>query len=160
MTPVADSASPGQIEVTQEDREAAAAIVRWQREAADQWNAEGGSTLQFFVADFSRAIMQGIWDQHPVVQAFARHRATAIAQQDALIGEIEAERRKPVQGLEHGAWDRGRRAGLDEAIRIAARVMDRDTRTAIEVGILILPVFAVAVVVVLAIEHLVRILLQ
>jgi hypothetical protein len=31
---------------------------------------------------------------------------------------LRAERAKPLQGPEHGAWDRGRRYGLDDAIRI------------------------------------------
>lgn len=64
--------------VTQGDREAAAALVRWQREATDRWKENQDSITHFFVADFSRAIMQGIWDHHPVVQAFAAHRIAAL----------------------------------------------------------------------------------
>lgn len=64
-------------DVTQADRVAAAAIVRWQREAKKKWKQDQESMVQFFVADFSRAIVQGIWDEHPLVQAFARHRIAA-----------------------------------------------------------------------------------
>ena len=65
------------VEVTQADRDAAAKLVRWQRDATADWSAQNGEEAwQFFVGDFSRAIVQGIWDEHPVVQAFARHRAS------------------------------------------------------------------------------------
>ncbi|WP_371421496.1 hypothetical protein [Tardiphaga sp.] len=40
----------------------------------------------------------------------------------AVSAAIIKERDKPLQGPEHGAWDRGRRAGLSEAARIARRV--------------------------------------
>lgn len=69
------------VTVEQRDRDAAAAIVRWQRKATDEWQSkDGDAVMQFFVADFSRAILQGIWDEHPVVQAFARHRLQALAE--------------------------------------------------------------------------------
>jgi hypothetical protein len=38
---------------------------------------------------------------------------------EAIIAALVVERQKPLQGPEHGAWDRGRRYGLDDAIRIA-----------------------------------------
>lgn len=63
------------VAVIQADRDAAADLVRWQRQATGEWkSAEGGDVWQFFVAGFSRGIRQGIWDEHEVVQAFARHR--------------------------------------------------------------------------------------
>ena len=91
------------VEVTQADREAAAALVRWQRQATEQWQTKEGSALQFFVADFSRAIVQGIWDEHPVVQAFARHRTTAEAGKRELVEALrpfaeEAQRWEPRGG--------------------------------------------------------------
>jgi hypothetical protein len=64
--------------VTQEDRGAAADLVKWQQNATKQWKQGEGEAWQFFAAGFSRAIRQGIWDEHPLVQAFAAHRqATA-----------------------------------------------------------------------------------
>lgn len=66
------------VEVTQPDREAAADIVVWQRKATENWKGQGGDDAwQFYVAGFSRGIRQGIWDQHPLVQAFAAHRIAA-----------------------------------------------------------------------------------
>jgi len=60
--------------VIQADRESAAKLVRWHRSATSEWAAlNGEEAWQFFVGDFSRAIVQGIWDEHPVVQAFASH---------------------------------------------------------------------------------------
>lgn len=60
--------------VKQVDREAAADIVKWQQNATAEWEQNNGPAWQFFAAGFSRAIRQGIWDEHPLVQAFARHR--------------------------------------------------------------------------------------
>lgn len=66
------------IDVIQSDREAAASFVRWQRKATDAWKQEQDGIVQFFVGGFSKGIIQGIWDSHPVVQAFARHRVDAL----------------------------------------------------------------------------------
>lgn len=62
------------VDVMQADRDAAADLVKWQQKATDEWEAKEPAALHFFAKDFSRAIRQGIWDEHPVVQAFARHR--------------------------------------------------------------------------------------
>lgn len=75
------------VEVTQADREAAADFICWQR-AATQSAIEGQHDVrQFFVAGFSKAIRQGIWDEHQVVQAFAAHRTTAL---EGVAGLVEA----------------------------------------------------------------------
>lgn len=56
------------------DREAAADFVKWQQKATEEWQRTDGGAIQFFADGFSRGIRQGIWDDHPVVQAFMRHR--------------------------------------------------------------------------------------
>lgn len=64
-----------EIAVTQVDRDAAADFIRWQRKATAEWKGpEGDEAWQFFHKDFSRGIRQGIWDEHEIVQAFAKHR--------------------------------------------------------------------------------------
>lgn len=62
--------------VTQADREAAAALVQWHNNAASEWKTDGGSDLQFFTSDMPDQIRRGVWDNHDVVQAFARHRTS------------------------------------------------------------------------------------
>lgn len=64
-------------DVTQEDRDAAAALVEWHNKAASEWHLEGGADLRFFATDMPEGIRRGIWDDHPVVQAFAVHRIAA-----------------------------------------------------------------------------------
>jgi hypothetical protein len=54
--------------VTQEDREAAAAIVEWQ-------NGTGWEP-QFFHPGLPQGMRDGAWDEHPIVLAFASHRAS------------------------------------------------------------------------------------
>jgi hypothetical protein len=72
------------VEATPADRTAAADLVRWQRGATAEWKAQDGDEVwQFFVKGFSRAILQGIWDEHPVVQAFAEHRIAALSTPEA-----------------------------------------------------------------------------
>jgi hypothetical protein len=53
--------------VTQVDREAAAALVEWQNST--------GWEPQFFHPGLPKGMREGVWDNHPVVQAFAAHRA-------------------------------------------------------------------------------------
>lgn len=60
--------------VTQSDRDAAAALVAWHNKAASEWKTDGGSNLQFFTSDMPDQIRRCAWDNHDVVQAFARHR--------------------------------------------------------------------------------------
>jgi hypothetical protein len=101
------------VPVTREDREAAAAIVRWQRDATEKWKQDQESMVQFFVAGFTRGIMQGIWDHHPVVQAFARHRAAALqAARESERAEVVAWLRKSADGFRAAAKLQRRRVGL------------------------------------------------
>lgn len=97
------------VEVTQADREAAAAIVRWQRNATKKWKAQDGDEAwQFFVDGFTRGIMQGIWDQHEVVQSYACHRLASPptdlkADNAALQAERDKERDAVVAWLDNYA---------------------------------------------------------
>lgn len=105
--------------VVQADREAAAAMVRWQREATEAWENADGEARQFFVPGFSRAIIQGIWDEHDVVQAFARHR---IASTDGLVEALRAvsiPRDIADQVLSMGRAEWGATASLDQAGHLA-----------------------------------------
>lgn len=83
--------------VTQADRERAADLIAWHNTAASEWHIEGGSDLRFFAADMPDGIRKGIWDNHEVVQAFARHR---IAHQpdSALADELRALAAKATPG--------------------------------------------------------------
>ena len=63
--------------VTQADRDAAASLVAWHNKAASEWKTDGGNDLTFFAADMPDGIRRGIWDEHDVVQAFARHRQSS-----------------------------------------------------------------------------------
>lgn len=87
-----DPTNPAAV-VEQVDRDAAADFVRWQRKATDEWKGPDGETdvWQFFHKDFSRGIRQGIWDEHPIAQAFARHRLLGIEQGRAEMREEAAE---------------------------------------------------------------------
>jgi hypothetical protein len=55
-----------EVEVIQADREAAASVAEWQRDT--------GWEPCFFHHDFARGVREGAWDNHDLVQAFARHR--------------------------------------------------------------------------------------
>jgi len=77
------------VAVIEADRTAAAAIVRWQRDATAEWETKDGTAMQFFVDGFSRGIMQGIWDEHPVVQSYA---AARIAATSTLQAQCERQR--------------------------------------------------------------------
>lgn len=63
-----------EIEIVQADREAAADLIAWHNTAASEWRLEGGADLSFFAANMPDGIRRGIWDEHEVVHAFARHR--------------------------------------------------------------------------------------
>lgn len=82
-----------QEQVTQADRDAAADFAEWQNNAVRESIAAGyGSGLQpFFICDFSQAARRGVWDNHPVIQAFAAHRiASTTAQVEAAEKMAEA----------------------------------------------------------------------
>ncbi len=82
------------VPVEQCDRDAAADLVRWQRSATAEWQqGDGDEAWQFFVPGFSRGIIQGIWDEHYLVQAFAAHRLAArtpTPREQALAKALEA----------------------------------------------------------------------
>lgn len=54
--------------VSQKDREAAAKLVEWFIEVESKWGHE-----TFFSSQFPEGIRLGYWDNHPIVEAFARH---------------------------------------------------------------------------------------
>lgn len=60
--------------VIQADRDAAGALVQWQRDATDKWKQDQESMVQFFVGGFVEGIIEGRWDNHAIVQAMAKHR--------------------------------------------------------------------------------------
>ncbi len=62
------------VEVTQADREAAAALAEWHNRVAGEWESVNGGTMQWFTAGFPAGVRCGTWDEHDLVQAFARHR--------------------------------------------------------------------------------------
>lgn len=68
---------------TQEDREAAARLIEWHNKAASDWHTEGGADLRYFATDMPEGVRKGIWDDHPFVQAFARHRLYTRPNSDA-----------------------------------------------------------------------------
>lgn len=73
------------VEVIQADRQAAADFVAWNNKVTSEWETVNGGTMQFFTSNFPDAIRHGTWDEHPVVQAFARHRLSHSAEKEALI---------------------------------------------------------------------------
>ena len=58
------------VEVTQQDREAAADLAAWLIKVQREWDG----MVVWFVADTPRAFRAGAFDAHEFVQAFARHR--------------------------------------------------------------------------------------
>lgn len=76
------------VPVTQADREAAATQTAWVISAEQRLDRE-----PFFHAGLPDAIRRGVWDDHDIVQAFARHRLAQSAADRAAIetarGEVE-----------------------------------------------------------------------
>lgn len=73
------------VEVKQVDREAAASLVDWLRQATLEWE----NIEPFLVADFADAARKGVWDRHPFVQAFAAHREAAEQGKAELVEALE-----------------------------------------------------------------------
>ena len=63
-------------EITQADRDAAAVIVYMENKGGLNWASAEGMRDQ---------VAEGRWDWHPAVQAFARHREQAAAEECAKI---------------------------------------------------------------------------
>ena len=63
-------------EITQADRDAAAAVVYEENKGGLNWASAKG---------MSDHVAEGKWDWHPVVKAFARHREAAAAEERAAI---------------------------------------------------------------------------
>ena len=63
-------------EITQADRDAAAAVVYEENKGGLNWASAKG---------MSDHVAEGKWDWHPVVKAFARHREAAAAEERAKI---------------------------------------------------------------------------
>lgn len=72
--------------VTQEDREVAAALAEWLTKAESEY----GGRSPWFDAAFAAGIMRGAWDNHPWVEAFARHRLSTQSSMQGRIEELEA----------------------------------------------------------------------
>ncbi len=89
------------VEVTQEDREAAASLIAWHNKAASDWKTEGGNDLTFFAASMPDGIRKGIWDGHDVVQILARHRIASTRAAAERIAELEGALEPFVSGACH-----------------------------------------------------------
>lgn len=90
---------PSEQRVTQADREAAAWLVAWHNRAGSEWKREDGTDLQFFTSEMPSQILLGAWDNHDVVQAFARHRHAATAPLLDLIEGALAQYYEPMSAL-------------------------------------------------------------
>ena len=108
------------VSVTQADREAAAALIEWHNDAAAQWEVVPGKTLQFFAASAPKSMREGAFDEHDVVQAFARHRLASTQPAPAFPREKvrpsdedldphlpEAIRSEKRCGIQRSAWMTG-----------------------------------------------------
>ena len=80
MNDTVDSVVP----VTQEDREAAAALAEWLTEQQNQWQG----MAVFFSSTFPSMCREGRFDEHEFVQDFARHRLTAERKHEAEVERL------------------------------------------------------------------------
>lgn len=111
-------------DVTDADREAAAMLVAWHNKVASEWKTNDGSDLQFFTSGMPAQIRLGAWDNHDVVQAFARHREASIAPYVEALRAIKAEAKCATSsdGKERDPWAIGR------VLKIAENALLTDTK--------------------------------
>lgn len=111
--------------VIEADRNAAAGLVCWQQKATEEWTRQDGGAIQFFAGALPKGIRQGIWDEHPVVQAFARHRLS----QQPITADPEAVARE----MDPETWrkiDHARKTGKLDRISLANAWTEQSLDTA------------------------------
>ena len=90
-----------EITVTQADRDAAALLAEWHTNAAEEWGRVNGTTsLQWFAAGFPDGVRRGVWDKHPFVEAFAKHRQSSTEEVERLREDAEL-----LNALRENSWD-------------------------------------------------------
>jgi hypothetical protein len=75
------------VPVTQADREAAAAWAKWLIDAEDIY----GGRDPFFAASFPASLYAGVFDDHDLAQAFAKHRIAHTPQPAAGVEELPSD---------------------------------------------------------------------